>query len=45
MIMVMGVTGAGKSYLVNKLLGGEEVEVGQTLEPCMLFAINPSGSC
>lgn len=30
----MGVTGAGKSHLVNTLLGREEVEVGQTLEPC-----------
>jgi predicted GTPase len=35
MIVVMGVTGAGKSYFINSLAGRPVVEVGNTLDPCM----------
>lgn len=34
MIVVMGVTGAGKSYLINKLAGRAIVDEGATLDPC-----------
>ncbi|KAG7006421.1 hypothetical protein G7Y79_00014g035960 [Physcia stellaris] len=34
MILVMGVTGAGKSYFINKLAGTDIVKTGSTLDPC-----------
>lgn len=34
MIVVMGVTGAGKSYLINNLAGRAIVDEGATLDPC-----------
>ena len=37
MILVMGVTGSGKSYFVNKLQSGSVTE-GHTLRSGMLFA-------
>jgi GTPase SAR1 family protein len=35
MIVVMGVTGAGKSYFINSLAGRTVVKIGNTLDPCM----------
>ena len=37
MILVMGVTGAGKSYFINKLAGADIVKTGSTLDPCDSF--------
>lgn len=37
MILVMGVTGAGKSFFINKLAGGDVVEVGSRLNACMIL--------
>lgn len=34
MIVVMGVTGAGKSYFVNQLAGRKVVEEGANLDSC-----------
>jgi predicted GTPase len=34
MILVMGVTGSGKSFLINKLAGKEVVAVGGSLNSC-----------
>lgn len=34
MVVVMGVTGAGKSYYINKLAGKEVVKEGPDLESC-----------
>lgn len=34
MIVVMGVTGAGKSYFVNQLAGKSVVEEGADLDSC-----------
>ncbi|KAH8734131.1 hypothetical protein BGZ61DRAFT_491554 [Ilyonectria robusta] len=34
MVVVMGVTGSGKSYLINKLAGREVVKEGADLEAC-----------
>jgi predicted GTPase len=34
MILVMGVTGAGKSYFINTLAGGRPVKEGQRLHAC-----------
>ena len=34
MVVVMGVTGAGKSYFINKLAGKEVVKEGPDLESC-----------
>ena len=34
MILVMGVTGSGKSYFINKLAGGDIVEIGGDLKSC-----------
>lgn len=34
MILVMGVTGSGKSYFINKLAGGNVVETGDDLHSC-----------
>lgn len=36
MILVMGVTGAGKSYFINKLANCEAVEVGDKLKSCTI---------
>lgn len=37
MIVVMGVTGSGKSYLINKLAGEEVVPEGKDLDSCELI--------
>ena len=34
MILVMGVTGAGKSYLINKLANHQAVKESASLESC-----------
>lgn len=34
MILVMGVTGSGKSYFINKLANGNVVKVGDDLSSC-----------
>lgn len=34
MILVMGVTGSGKSYFINKLAGSDVVETGEKLKSC-----------
>ena len=34
MILVMGVTGSGKSYFINKLADGNVVQVGDDLSSC-----------
>ncbi|KAJ3547501.1 hypothetical protein NM208_g1480 [Fusarium decemcellulare] len=34
MIVVVGVTGSGKSYLINRLAGEDVVQEGDTLDPC-----------
>ena len=34
MILVMGVTGSGKSYFINKLAGRDVVETGGKLKSC-----------
>jgi len=34
MIVVMGVTGAGKSYFINQLAGREVAEEGSDLDSC-----------
>jgi ABC-type uncharacterized transport system ATPase component len=34
MIVIMGVTGAGKSYFVNQLAGKSVVEEGADLDSC-----------
>lgn len=34
MILIMGVTGAGKSYFINQLAGRTLVEEGADLESC-----------
>ncbi|KAI5814569.1 P-loop containing nucleoside triphosphate hydrolase protein, partial [Pyronema omphalodes] len=34
MVLVMGTTGAGKSHLVNTMMGYDAVEVSERLEPC-----------
>ena len=39
MILVMGVTGAGKSYFINKLAGGEVVRTGADLRSCTALLI------
>ena len=36
MLVVMGVTGAGKSHFINQLAGVNITEEGQTLKACML---------
>lgn len=36
MIVVMGVTGAGKSYFINKLTGQNAVQEGESLDSCEL---------
>jgi hypothetical protein len=40
MILVMGVTGSGKSYFVNQLQSGS-ARVGHTLESGALFVLEP----
>ena len=39
MILVMGVTGAGKSYFINKLADGEITRTGAELKSCKTFPI------
>jgi predicted GTPase len=39
MIVVMGVTGAGKSYFINRLAGREVTKEGTSLHACT-FAIH-----
>jgi predicted GTPase len=34
MIVVMGVTGAGKSYFINQLVGKDVVQEGADLDSC-----------
>jgi predicted GTPase len=34
MILVMGVTGAGKSYLINRMAGSEVVAESSLLDSC-----------
>ena len=34
MILVMGVTGSGKSYFINRLANGNVVDVGDDLHSC-----------
>ena len=34
MILVMGVTGSGKSYFINQLAGGDVVNTGGDLKSC-----------
>lgn len=34
MVVVMGTTGAGKSYLINQLAGYKAVEEGASLDSC-----------
>jgi ABC-type uncharacterized transport system ATPase component len=34
MMVVMGVTGAGKSYFINQLAGREVVKEGKDLDSC-----------
>ena len=34
MVLVMGITGAGKSYFINKLAGGEVARTGADLRSC-----------
>lgn len=34
MILVMGITGAGKSYFINKLADGEVAQTGADLRSC-----------
>lgn len=36
MIVVMGVTGAGKSYFINQLAGQEVAQEGSDLDSCKL---------
>jgi len=37
MIVVMGVTGAGKSFFINKIAGEEAVKTGSSLDSCKLL--------
>ena len=41
MILVMGVTGSGKSYFINKLAGDDVVETGGDLKSCKLLMRRP----
>jgi predicted GTPase len=34
MVVIMGVTGAGKSYFINQLAGKEVVQEGSNLDSC-----------
>lgn len=36
LVAVMGITGAGKSFFINKMTGDSEVEVGDSLTSCKL---------
>ena len=38
MVVIMGTTGAGKSYLINQLAGYKAVEEGASLDSCILRA-------
>jgi ABC-type uncharacterized transport system ATPase component len=39
MIVVMGVTGAGKSYFINQLAGKDVVQEGADLDSCQCNAL------
>ena len=39
MVLVMGITGAGKSYFINKLAGREVVRTGADLRSCTALLI------
>ena len=39
MVLVMGITGAGKSYFINKLAGGEVARTGADLRSCTALLI------
>lgn len=39
MVLVMGITGAGKSYFINKLAGGEVAPTGADLRSCTALPI------
>jgi ABC-type lipoprotein export system ATPase subunit len=41
MILVMGVTGSGKSYFCNKLAGREAAQEGSGLSSCKLLPFEP----
>ena len=43
MVVVMGVTGAGKSYFINKLAGRKVTEEGDSLHACTFYlsALDP----
>lgn len=45
MIVVMGVTGAGKSYFINQLAGKEIVKEGSTLDSCKWIAHRLRKTC
>lgn len=38
MVVVMGATGAGKSYFINQLAGGEVVKEGNSIFSCKLYS-------
>lgn len=38
MIMVVGLTGSGKSYFINQLVGREVVQEGQSMKSCTFGA-------
>ena len=42
MLVVMGVTGAGKSHFINQLAGVNITEEGQTLKACMFNKHTPN---
>jgi len=37
LILVMGVTGSGKSYFINKIAGKTVVDEGHDLKSCMCY--------
>ncbi len=39
MVLVMGITGAGKSYFINKLADGEVARTGADLRSCTALLI------
>ena len=40
LVLVMGVTGSGKSYFINKLAGKKVVDEGHDLKSCTFLAIH-----
>ena len=45
MILVMGVTGAGKSYFINKLADDDVAETGGNLKSCELSILTCDRNC